>query len=156
MTADDGIRASDHDRESAVEVLRDAYTAGRLNLDEFDERTTTAYAAKTWGDLRALTSDLPVAPKLGADLAAPAPAPRPAVIDAPVRYQSRRPPFVPLLPIALVWLVVAAASHAPAMIIPIVLLCILSVRVAGWRRHHRPPADQQHSHNPAPRADDAA
>ena len=39
--------------------------------------------------------------------------------------------FIPLLPIALVWLVVAAVSHAPAMIIPIVLLCILSVRVAG-------------------------
>ena len=49
MTTDGTMRASDHDRESAVEVLRDAYTAGRLNLDEFDERTTAAYAAKTWG-----------------------------------------------------------------------------------------------------------
>lgn len=151
MTADDGIRASDHDRESAVEVLRDAYTAGRLNLDEFDERTTTAYAAKTWGDLRALTSDLPVTPKLGADLATPAP--KPEIIDAPMQYRSRRPPFVPLLPIALVWLVVAAAAHAPAMIIPIVLLCILSVRVAGWRRR-RP--QREHGPGPAPRPDDAA
>lgn len=129
MTRDDGIRASDHDRESAVEILRDAYTAGLLNLDEFDERTTTAYAAKTWGDLRELTSDLPAEPKLGADLQVTAP--KPQLTDAPVQNQSRRPPFIPLLPIALVWLVVAAASHAPAMIIPIVLLCILSVRVAG-------------------------
>ena len=159
MTADNGIRASDHDRESAVEILRDAYTAGRLNLDEFDERTTTAYAAKTWGDLRELTSDLPAEPKLGADLQVPAP--KPQLVDAPVQERTRRPPFIPLLPIAMVWLVVAAAAHAPAMIIPIVLLCILSVRLAGWRRRH-PPREQDHQvphgpHGPqAPRADDAA
>ena len=153
MTTDDGIRASDHDRESAVEILRDAYTAGRLNLDEFDERTTTAYAAKTWGDLRELTSDLPAEPKLGADLQIPAPTPK--IVDAAAPYQSRRPPFIPLLPIALVWLVVAAASHAPAMIIPIVLLCILSVRVAGWRRHH-PRREPDQRVPQAPRADDAA
>ena len=105
MTSDGGIRASDHDRESAVEVLRDAYTAGRLNLDEFDDRTTAAYAARTWGDLRELTSDLPAEPTLGADLRMPAPKP---LADAPLQYRSRRPPFIPLLPIALVWLVVAA------------------------------------------------
>jgi Domain of unknown function (DUF1707) len=145
MTTDDGIRASDHDRESAVEILRDAYTAGRLNLDEFDERTTTAYAAKTWGDLRELTSDLPAEPKLGADLQIPAGTPK--IVDAPAPYQSRRPPFIPLLPIA--------ASHAPAMIIPIVLLCILSVRVAGWRRHH-PRREPDQRVPQAPRADDAA
>ena len=128
MTSDGGIRASDHDRESAVEVLRDAYTAGRLNLDEFDERTTAAYAAKTWGDLRELTSDLPAEPTLGADLRMPAPKP---LADVPLQYGSRRPPFIPLLPIALVWLVVAAAAHASAVVIPIVLLCLLSVRMAA-------------------------
>ncbi|HEY4702188.1 MAG TPA: DUF1707 domain-containing protein, partial [Streptosporangiaceae bacterium] len=68
MTTDGGIRASDHDRESTVEVLREAYTAGRLDLDEFDERTSAAYASKTWADLRGLTTDLPSEPRLGADL----------------------------------------------------------------------------------------
>ena len=149
MTADGGIRASDHDRESAVEVLRDAYTAGRLNLDEFDERTTAAYAAKTWGDLRELTSDLPAEPTLGADLRTLAP--KPGMVDAPLQYRSRRPPFVPLLPIALVWLVVAAAAHASAVVIPIVLLCLLSVRMLGWRRRY-PPRDP--GPGPSRRADD--
>ena len=85
----------------------------------------------------------------------------PQLVDAPVQERTRRPPFIPLLPIALVWLVVAAAAHAPAMIIPIVLLCILSVRLAGWRRRH-PPREQDHQvphgpHGPqAPHADDAA
>ena len=151
MTADGGIRASDHDRESAVEVLRDAYTAGRLNLDEFDERTTAAYAAKTWGDLRELTSDLPAEPTLGADLRTLAP--KPAMVDAPLQYRSRRPPFVPLLPIALVWLGGAAAAHASAVVIPIVLLCLLSVRMLGWRRRY-PPRDPGPGPSPSRRADD--
>ena len=62
------IRASDKERESVVDVLRDAYTDGRLTLEEFDERTSAAYASKTWADLRELTADLPVEPVLGADL----------------------------------------------------------------------------------------
>ena len=34
------IRASDKERESVVDVLRDAYTDGRLTLEEFEERTS--------------------------------------------------------------------------------------------------------------------
>ena len=45
------IRASHRDREAVVAVLRDAFIAGRLALDEFDERTSAAYAGKTWGEL---------------------------------------------------------------------------------------------------------
>jgi hypothetical protein len=59
MASDDPIRASDSDREVVVATLRDAYTAGRLTLDEFDERTTAAYEGKTWGDLRQLTATSP-------------------------------------------------------------------------------------------------
>ena len=68
MATDDPIRASDADREVVVATLREAYTAGRLNLDEFDERTTAAYESKTWGDLRMLTADLPSQPILGGDV----------------------------------------------------------------------------------------
>ena len=67
-----GIRASHSDREAVVAVLRDAYVAGRLTLDEFDERTSAAYAAKTWGELRVLTADLPGAPEVGAEPPGPA------------------------------------------------------------------------------------
>ena len=59
MTDDGGIRASDADREHVVEILREAFSAGRLTLEEFDERTTLAFAAKMWGGLRDLTRDLP-------------------------------------------------------------------------------------------------
>lgn len=57
--ADRSIRASDGDRERVVEILREHTAQGRLTLDEFEERMTAAYAAKTWDDLRPLTRDLP-------------------------------------------------------------------------------------------------
>src|SRR6516165_11461741 len=68
MASDHSIRASDQDRDVVVAVLRDAYTAGRLTLEEFDERTTAAYASRTWGELRKLTEDLPAQPVLGSDV----------------------------------------------------------------------------------------
>lgn len=54
------IRASDIDRERLVADLGEHVAAGRLTLDEFDARTQRAYAARTMGDLAALTADLPV------------------------------------------------------------------------------------------------
>lgn len=59
MTTDRGIRASDQDRESAAEVLKEAYAAGRLSRDELDERAAAAYSATTRGELHDLTADLP-------------------------------------------------------------------------------------------------
>jgi hypothetical protein len=54
------MRAGDADRERLVEQLREHHAAGRLTLDEFEERMERAYSAKTYGELRTLTRDLPV------------------------------------------------------------------------------------------------
>ena len=53
------VRASDAERNAVVERLRRALSQGRLSVEEFDERVTAAYAAKTHGDLAVLTRDLP-------------------------------------------------------------------------------------------------
>jgi hypothetical protein len=53
------LKASDADRERAIESLREHRTEGRLTLEEFAERVDTAYAARTVGELDALTRDLP-------------------------------------------------------------------------------------------------
>lgn len=53
------IRASDREREAAVELLRKAVGDGRITMTEFDERTRAAYAATTRAELDALTDDLP-------------------------------------------------------------------------------------------------
>jgi len=59
MAGDPKIRASDDDRERTVSLLREHHAAGRLTLEEFNERLDKAYAAKTLGELDELMSDLP-------------------------------------------------------------------------------------------------
>lgn len=56
----DETRASDADRERVVEALREQTTIGRLTLEELEERSGAAYAARTWDDLRPLLADLPI------------------------------------------------------------------------------------------------
>ena len=73
------LRAADADRDQTAKVLRRAATEGRITFDELDERISRAYAAKTFADLEAVTSDLP-----GPGVKLPAP--------ATARYQ---PPEVP-------------------------------------------------------------
>ncbi|GAB3353310.1 DUF1707 SHOCT-like domain-containing protein [Modestobacter lapidis] len=53
------LRASDADRAAVAEVLGAHMSAGRLTVAEYDERLTRAYAARTYGQLGELTSDLP-------------------------------------------------------------------------------------------------
>jgi Domain of unknown function (DUF1707) len=53
------LRASDADRERSVAALRHHATAGRLTVDELDERTERAFAAKTLRELAELQTDLP-------------------------------------------------------------------------------------------------
>jgi len=81
------LRVADTDRDRAAELLRQAAAEGRITFDELDERISRAYAAKTFADLQALTSDLP-----GPGVSAPVP--------AVARYQ---PAGVP------------AGSHAPTI-----------------------------------------
>ena len=68
-----GLRASHGDRDRAVELLRVAAGDGRLTAEELDERLEAALTARTYGELAALTTDLPAAP----DSAAGAPVPEP-------------------------------------------------------------------------------
>jgi uncharacterized protein DUF1707 len=127
------IRASDQERQSVVDVLRDAFTDGRLTLDEFEERMTAAYVAKTWTELRQLTGDLPVEPLLGADLSLRPPAAQPQVMTpaaAPARRRSGRP-LGRLLPVVFIWILIAAAAGSPdtAAALSVVFICLLACRV---------------------------
>jgi DUF1707 SHOCT-like domain len=129
---DRSIRASDKERESVVDVLRDAYTDGRLTLDEFEERTSAAYASKTWADLRELTADLPVEPVLGADLRQRHLPPQQIVPSVPrPRHGGRDRPLGRLLPVIFVWIMISAAAGSPdtAAALSVVFICLLACRV---------------------------
>jgi Domain of unknown function (DUF1707) len=66
MPPGDEVRAADVDREAAGERLRSAAAEGRIDLSELDERLEQAYLARTYGELRAVTADLPAALSLPA------------------------------------------------------------------------------------------
>ena len=127
------IRASDQERESVVDVLRDAFTDGRLTFDEFEERTASAYAAQTWGQLRELTSDLPVQPVLGAGLNHRPQAGQLQAIPPGVRPRGtrRERPFDRVLPVLFVWIVIAAAAGSPsiAAALSFIFICVLATRI---------------------------
>ena len=59
MRGEPGLRASDAEREAAADRLREHSAAGRLDLEELEQRLGAAYAATTRGDLAALLADLP-------------------------------------------------------------------------------------------------
>ncbi|MGJ9423239.1 DUF1707 SHOCT-like domain-containing protein [Aeromicrobium sp. CF3.5] len=52
------MRASDADRDLALEVLREAFADGRLSRDEYDERTDAALAIRVLGDVVPVLGDL--------------------------------------------------------------------------------------------------
>lgn len=153
MATDDPIRASDIDRDAVVATLRDAYTVGRLTLDEFDERMAAAYASKTWGDLRRLTIDLPVQPVLGSDVpsrhlpaegtlpahpsrptAEPVPAPDPEP-PQPLEPRRRGGPIGILVPVAIWVLLVAHGTVGPGVVFLIIVVFALTTIVSSIRRH---------------------
>lgn len=68
--ADHRLRAADADRELVHQILSAAMSSGALTPAEYEERALKASTAKTFGDLDALTDDLPVG-QLGVPLPQP-------------------------------------------------------------------------------------
>lgn len=54
------VRASDGDRQRVADLLREHTSAGRLTIEEYEQRLDAALAAKTVVELRPLLIDLPV------------------------------------------------------------------------------------------------
>lgn len=67
----DRLRVGDAERDAVASALHEHFAQGRLTREELDERLTGALSAKTVGDLRKVTEDLP----------GPADAPLPMVTD---------------------------------------------------------------------------
>jgi DUF1707 SHOCT-like domain len=91
------MRASDADRDAVVSDLSEHFQAGRLTAAEFDERTGRALTARTWGELTALSVDLPAL--------------RPAVPPSTPAAGRPQPPAghtAPALTVALAGLAIAA------------------------------------------------
>lgn len=84
----DSLRAADVDREFVAERLRKALDEGRLDLSEYDDRLKEAYAARTYGDLKALLADLPEVAPPGRSQVVPAGMTSPVPAGGPVQVPS--------------------------------------------------------------------
>jgi hypothetical protein len=160
-TPADKLRASDTDRQKVVDRLQEAFSEGRLDLAELDERTAGAYAARTLGDLKQFTRDLPP-PGTKAELpAAPASTPATAkpqsndIVDRFKRGIEELPGWV--LPVAgivivinLIGLVAGLVGHAGHQFGWLWMLLIV-VWVAGGRsRHHHHNNNRDRDRNRRP------
>jgi hypothetical protein len=83
------MRVSDAERERAVDVLKAAFTEGRLTQEEYSDRVSSVQASQTYNDLAELTYDLPIGP-FGTLAPPPPPAPAPAYPPA-LAYPSYPP-----------------------------------------------------------------
>ncbi|HWG00328.1 MAG TPA: DUF1707 domain-containing protein [Trebonia sp.] len=142
MASDHTIRASDHDRDVVVDGLREAYVAGRLTLQEFNERTAAAYAGRTWGELRKLTEDLPSQPVLGTDVPAMrppgdgerVPGQPPALSQRPGPRPAQRGRPGAVVPFVVFWVVIVLASRSSFTVVGPVIIFVLAVLMTSIAR----------------------
>ncbi|GAA4584021.1 hypothetical protein GCM10023194_22880 [Planotetraspora phitsanulokensis] len=59
MASPDEMRIGDRERDEVTRSLHDAFVQGRITRDELDQRLDAALSARTAGDLRRVTADLP-------------------------------------------------------------------------------------------------
>jgi hypothetical protein len=100
------LRAADADRTAVAEILGRHMSAGRLTMDEYDERLARAYAAKTYGELDQITADLPST----AVASRPAPAPAAPAAHAPGGWDADPHSWRSWLTTSLIVLVIWAAT----------------------------------------------
>ena len=85
------LRISDTEREQAIQLLGEHMSVGRLDVDEYGERSARATAAKTRRELVELFTDLPEPRPTFGSAVAPPPY-RPAAASpapAPTRFEDR-------------------------------------------------------------------
>lgn len=130
------IRVSDAERDQAVAELSEHYQAGRLTLEEFDDRSNLALRARTGSDLGALFTDLPK----GAAPSVLAPAGR-TVADVPADPVRRHPgrPFTARTIIACVIAVIVLGNVAGGLgahhfgfgwLVPVIVLGFVFLRLS--------------------------
>ncbi|WIX79758.1 DUF1707 domain-containing protein [Amycolatopsis carbonis] len=152
------LRISDQERESALNALGEHMSAGRIDIDEYGERSARITAAKTRGELAGLFDDLPDPhPVYGSGQPAPAPVPAAPPVPAPAPQTAVGRPqgwnggqraaaaLVPLVWIAAIALIATSTLGWGIIFVPIALTAAgRALWGHGWdhngdrhRRDHR-------------------
>lgn len=130
------IRISDAEREDALGKLGEHMSAGRLDIDEFGERSARVATAKTRGELLGLFGDLPEPkPAFGQPVPYPG-APAPRERSRLEKFAPVAVPVVAILMVAGVFIVLKIGFFVPFLIL---FLVLNSRRGGGHRWPGRPP-----------------
>jgi Domain of unknown function (DUF1707) len=106
------MRVSDADRAAAAERLSAHTAAGRLSIEELEERLELIHTAVVADDLASVESDLRATPRPGA--------------------VARRPPLGPIAAVLLIVGVLAAIAVGHPIAAPFIA-AVLLWRLGGWR-----------------------
>jgi hypothetical protein len=142
------LRIGTAERNQAVDALREHSVAGRLDLDEFEERVGQAYSARTAGDLDALLCDLPPLSRI-APLAPPA-APPAARAVTPARRGADRGELSPYVGVnallVFIWFMGGMGYFWPIWIIVPWGLAIFPAIFRSGHRHRAGQVGAAHGH----------
>lgn len=70
QSSQDAIRIGKTERDAALQALDEHMSAGRIDAEEYGERSAKIYGARTWGEITPLFTDLPE-PRPGPTVPAP-------------------------------------------------------------------------------------
>lgn len=113
----ENMRAADTDRHKVADQLKAALDEGRLSLGEYDDRVREVYAARTYGELLDLVSDLPRPGASAAELAAQR--------EAALRREARRMPMA----LTVLWTIYGSIAAVNVVVWALVALTVGGVYV---------------------------
>jgi len=126
------IRVGDTEREDALGKLGEHMSAGRLDIDEYGERSAKVTAAKTRGELLDLFGDLPEPrPAFGR----PVPPPVAAADRSPALRHKVVPVLVPVVAVGLAIGLMFIVKLPFIFLLPFVFIAIASSRRRGFNQH---------------------
>jgi hypothetical protein len=134
------LRVSDADRDRALAALSEHYQAGRLTLEEFEERSEQTLKSKTERELTGLFTDLPttqgVAPPTGQAVAVPEGRPH----RAAGRVIATAAGIAAIVIVASLLSRTGLAVHiggphrAFGLPVPLLVVLFVVIRLVAWRR----------------------
>jgi hypothetical protein len=127
------LRIGDAERDAAVTALGEHFAAGRIDAQEYEDRSSAAWAARSAGALEPLFEDLP------------APHPHTPAVGPPTRPEARRPawgPRMPPLPMIALWVTLAVVIGPWFPLMVLAWFWFFRWGHKGW--HHGGPWHHRH------------
>jgi uncharacterized membrane protein len=138
------LRVSDADRDRALAALSEHYQAGRLTLEEFEERSEQTLKSKTERELTGLFTDLPTTPQVLAPATGQAVTAPEARTHWPAARVIATAAGIAALAIFVSFLArtglaghVGGPRRAFGLPVPLLVILFIVVRIGVWRRPRR-------------------